>query len=169
LSLILGAENGGRLPPNVLIASAPLQLDEPVSGAQGVRGAGEPFEWLSTTAPDPPPLPDEHELAEQRAFDRDGVKPFAEAILYALSRWAGLTRKISLFAGSDGGAVHRAILASLIEAAKLNGLDPEAYLAWLMTRLVQGDPQSEIDQLPPWASDCSVKARITAHKERPAE
>ena len=100
----------------------------------------------------------------------------AEAIRYTLSRWAGLTRfledgrieldsniversirplaltrKNSLFAGSDGGAEHWAILASLIETAKLNGLDPEAYLAWLITRIVQGHPQSEIDQLLPWA------------------
>jgi len=99
----------------------------------------------------------------------------AEAIRYALGRWEGLTRflddgrieidsniverairplalgrKNHLFAGSDGGAEHWAVLASLIETCKLNHVDPEAYLADVITRIVQGHPQSEIDQLLPW-------------------
>ena len=99
----------------------------------------------------------------------------AEAIRYALSRWAGLTlflqdgrieldnnlversirplaltRKNSLFAGSDGGADHWAILASLIETAKLNDIDPQAYITSVITRIVAGHPQSQIDQLMPW-------------------
>ena len=100
----------------------------------------------------------------------------AEAIRYALSRWAGLSlflddghieldnntverairplalnRKNALFAGSDGGAEHWAILASLIETAKLNDIDPEAYLADVITRIVGGHPQSQIEALTPWA------------------
>jgi transposase len=99
----------------------------------------------------------------------------AEAIRYALSRWNGLTRflddgrieidsniverairpralgrKNHLFAGSDGGAEHWAVLASLIETCKLNDVDPEAYLGDVITRIVQGHPQSDIDQLLPW-------------------
>lgn len=99
----------------------------------------------------------------------------AEAIRYALSRWAGLTlflddgrieidnniversirplaltRKNSLFAGSDGGAEHWAVLASLIETAKLNEVDPQAYLTDVITRIVLGHPQSRIDALMPW-------------------
>lgn len=99
----------------------------------------------------------------------------AEAIRYALSRWAGLTlflddgrieldnniversirplalgRKNSLFAGSDGGAEHWAILASLIETAKLNAIDPQAYITSVITRIVAGHPQSQIDQLMAW-------------------
>jgi hypothetical protein len=75
----------------------------------------------------------------------------AEAIRYALSRWVGLTRflddgrieidanvversirpialnrKNALFAGSDGGGEHWAIIASLIETCKLNAVDPHA-------------------------------------------
>ena len=99
----------------------------------------------------------------------------AEAIRYALSRWAGLTlflgdgrieldnniversirplaltRKNSLFAGSDGGADHWAILASLIETAKLSDIDPQAYITSVITRIIDGHPQSQIDQLMPW-------------------
>lgn len=99
----------------------------------------------------------------------------AEAIRYALARWEGLTRflddgrieidsnvverairplalgrKNHLFAGSDGGAEHWAVLASLIETCKLNGVDPQGYLADVISRIVQGHPQSDIDQLLPW-------------------
>jgi len=107
----------------------------------------------------------------------------AEAIRYALSRWAGLTlfmndgrieidnntversirplaltRKNALFAGSDGGAEHWAILASLIETAKLNDIDPQAYLTDVITRIVQGHPQSRIDDLMPWAYAAPISA-----------
>jgi transposase len=100
----------------------------------------------------------------------------AEAIRYALSRWEGLTRfvddgrieldsntverairpialnrKNALFAGSDGGGQHWAVLASLVETCKLNGVEPQAYLADVLTRLVNGHPNSRIDDLMPWA------------------
>jgi hypothetical protein len=61
-----------------------------------------------------------------------------------------LNRKNALFAGSDGGGEHWAILASLVETAKLNAVDPQTYLAGVITRIVQGHPQSRIDQLMPW-------------------
>jgi transposase len=100
----------------------------------------------------------------------------AEAIRYALSRWEGLTRfiddgrieldnnaversirpialnrKNTLFAGSDGGAEHWATIASLIETCKLNDVDPLTYLTDVLTRIANGHPNSEIDQLLPWA------------------
>jgi transposase len=100
----------------------------------------------------------------------------AEAIRYALSRWEGLTRfiddgrieldnntversirpialnrKNALFAGSDGGAEHWATIASLIETCKLNDVDPLGYLTDVLTRIVNGHPNSDIDQLLPWA------------------
>jgi transposase len=100
----------------------------------------------------------------------------ADAIRYALSRWKGLTRfiddgrieldnnaversirpialnrKNALFAGSDGGAEHWAVVASLIETCKLNDVDPLAYLTDVLIRIVSGHPNSEIDQLLPWA------------------
>ena len=61
-----------------------------------------------------------------------------------------LSRKNALFAGSDEGGEHWAAVASLIETCKLNGVDPQTYLADLLTRLVDGWPQSRIDQLMPW-------------------
>ena len=62
-----------------------------------------------------------------------------------------LNRKNALFAGSDGGAEHWAIIASLVETCKLNHVDPLAYLTDVLTRIVNGHPNSDIDQLLPWA------------------
>ena len=100
----------------------------------------------------------------------------AEAIRYALSRWVGLARilddgrieidnnvversirpialnrKNALFAGSDAGGDHWATIASLVETCKLNAIDPQAYLADVITRIVAGHPQSQLDDLLPWA------------------
>jgi transposase len=107
----------------------------------------------------------------------------AEAIRYALSRWVGLSRfvddgrieidsnvverairpialnrKNALFAGSDGGGEHWAIVASLIETCKLNGIDPQAYLADVITKIVNGHPNSQIDDLLPWAYPAASSA-----------
>jgi transposase len=104
-----------------------------------------------------------------------GRSTTAEIIRYAMNHWHGLERflddgrieldtntieramrpvklsaKNSLFAGSDEGAVSWARMASLIETCKLNGVNPETYLAELLTRLVNGWPQSRIDELMPW-------------------
>jgi transposase len=99
----------------------------------------------------------------------------AEAIRYALSRWDGLTRflddgrieidsnvvertirpialnrKNALFAGSDGGGEHWAVVASLIETCKLCDVEPHAYLADVIAKIVNHHPNSQIDDLLPW-------------------
>jgi transposase len=61
-----------------------------------------------------------------------------------------LNRKNALFAGSDGGGEHWAIHASLIETCKLNGVDPQAYLADIFARIVAGYPANRLDDLLPW-------------------
>lgn len=60
-----------------------------------------------------------------------------------------LNRKNALFAGADGGAGHWATVASLIETCKLN--DPLGYLTDVLTRIVNGHLNRDIDQLLPWA------------------
>jgi transposase len=101
--------------------------------------------------------------------------PMAEVIRYPLNHWDGLERflndgrieidnntversmrpiklskKNSLFAGSDEGADNWAAAASLIETCKLNGVNPQTYFTDLLTRLVNGWPQAKIDELMPW-------------------
>jgi len=63
-----------------------------------------------------------------------------------------LGRKNSLFAGSDGGARHWGSIASLVETAKMNGVDPEAYLTATLEAIAQGHPNSRVNERLPWAA-----------------
>ena len=57
----------------------------------------------------------------------------------------------SLFAGSDGGAHHWAIVASLIATAKLNGVEPWEWLTDALERMVTGRIKAtELERLLPW-------------------
>src|SRR5512135_2384657 len=60
-----------------------------------------------------------------------------------------LGRKNYLCAGSDTGGDRAAALYTLIQTAKLNGLDPEAYLRDVLTRIA-GHPINRIGDLLPW-------------------
>jgi transposase len=62
-----------------------------------------------------------------------------------------LGRKNHLFAGSDGGGEHWAVLASLIETCKMNDVDPEAYLHDVLMKIVNRHPMSRLDELLPFA------------------
>jgi hypothetical protein len=53
-------------------------------------------------------------------------------------------------AGSDWCWEHWAVLASLIETCKLNGVDPQAYLADILARIAIGHPINRLDELLPW-------------------
>jgi transposase len=61
-----------------------------------------------------------------------------------------LNRKNALFAGHDEGAANWACIASLVETCKLNGIDPEAYIADVLVKLVNLWPADRIDELLPW-------------------
>ena len=58
--------------------------------------------------------------------------------------------KHALFAGHDLGAENWAVLASLIETCKLHGVNPEAWLADVLTKLVNGWPNRRLAELTPW-------------------
>ena len=60
-----------------------------------------------------------------------------------------LGRKSWLFAGSDRGGVRAAAMYTLIGTAKLNNVDPQAWLADVLGRIA-GTPQSQLDELLPW-------------------
>ena len=73
-----------------------------------------------------------------------------------------LTRKNALFAGSDGGARHWAIAMTLIQTAKLNGVDPMAWLTDALERIVSGRTKaSELHTLLPWAWAASREQTTT--------
>lgn len=64
-------------------------------------------------------------------------------------RGVGLGRKNYLFFGSDAGGERAAAIYSLVETAKLNGLDPEAYLRDVLERIAD-HPINRIEELLPW-------------------
>ena len=60
-----------------------------------------------------------------------------------------LGRSNYLFMGSDAGGERAAAIYSLVESAKLNGLDPQAYLRDVLARIAD-HPINRIDELLPW-------------------
>lgn len=121
------------------------------------------------------PLLDELKQAYEAALNKiSGKSQLAEAIRYALSRWTSLTRyttdgrlemtnnaaerairplalgrKNWLFAGSDTGGERAAVMYTIIETAKMNGLNPEAYLRDIIA-CIADHPINKIDLLLPW-------------------
>jgi transposase len=112
----------------------------------------------------------------------------AQAIGYSLGRWQALTRYVEdgrleidnnaaeralrgvslgrknyLFMGSDAGGERAAAFYSLVETAKLNGLDPEAYLREVFERIAE-HPINRIDELLPW----NIRLAPTQHDSRKA-
>jgi hypothetical protein len=74
-----------------------------------------------------------------------------------------LTRKNSLFAGPARGGETWAVLASLVNSARLNGLDPETWLADVLEQIVSGSiPVNRLDELLPWnwKADREVRCQL---------
>ena len=70
-------------------------------------------------------------------------------------------RKNYLFAGSDAGGHRAAAMYSLIESAKLNGLNPQLYIADVLARIAD-HPARHIDELLPWNWQPANTARAAA-------
>jgi transposase len=74
-------------------------------------------------------------------------------------RAVALGRKNYLFAGSDTGGERAAAMYTLIGSAKLNGIDPEAYLSHVLARIAD-HPITRIEKLLPWNVDLSRRIEI---------
>ena len=74
-----------------------------------------------------------------------------------------LGRKNALFAGSESGARTWAILATLINTAKLNDLDPHTYLVDVLERIISGrTPVNRLDELLAWHWKAARDAMVSA-------
>lgn len=112
-----------------------------------------------------------------------GKTPLAKAIRYALGRMpkarvyldngfleidnntaeravrpVAVGRKNYLFMGSEAGGKSAAIAYTLIETAKMNDVNPEAWLAWVLER-IQDHPVNRIHDLLPWAYQAMIDAQ----------
>jgi hypothetical protein len=67
-----------------------------------------------------------------------------------------LGRKNFLFAGSDTGGDRAAAIYTLVQTAKLNGVNPETYLKDTLTKIAEGHPINKVDQLMPWQMSSPV-------------
>jgi transposase len=124
----------------------------------------------------------------QRLEEISAKSSLALAIRYTLGHWEGLTvfladgrvevdnntvergirpiplgRKNALFAGSHNGGERWAVLASLINTAKLHEIDPETYLADVLERIVSGRTKANaLRELLPWNWKAARSAPIAA-------
>ena len=93
-------------------------------------------------------------IAKYRAglgrFVSDGRVEIDSNTVERTIRPIALNRKNALFAGHDTGADNWAVIASLIETCKMNGVDPHAWLTATLTAIVHGYKQSRINDLLPW-------------------
>jgi len=121
-----------------------------------------------------PLLEDLHRWFQSTIAKLSRKSPLAIAIRYALTRWTALTRylhdgrlelennaaeralraialgrKNFLFLGADSGGERAEAIYSLIGTAKLNGVDPEAYLRHVLERIAD-HPINRIEELLPW-------------------
>jgi transposase len=162
-------------PPISPIALEAVQrIDAIFAIERGINGA-DPATRLAVRRADTAPLVEELEAwlrAERDKLSRHA--PVAKAIDYMLKRWDRFTRflddgriclsnnaaeralrgialgrKSWLFAGSDRGGARAAFMYTLIETAKLNGVDPQAWLADVLARIAD-TPLSRLPELLPW-------------------
>jgi transposase len=136
-----------------------------------------------------PKLDELKQFFEQPLAQVSRKSDLADAIRYALTRWAALTRFIDdgrieidnnaaeralrcvalgrknfLFAGSDAGGERAVAIYSLIGTAELNGLDPEAYLRYVLTHINE-QPINQVAELLPWRI---VDRLVAMPREQPA-
>lgn len=116
------------------------------------------FTWAEATVPK---LSAKSALAEafryilkrRKALSRfvtDGRLEADNNIAENAMRKIAVGRKNYLFAGSDRGGERAAAIYTLVVTARLNGLNPEAYLKDILTRIAEGHPINRIDELMPW-------------------
>ena len=122
------------------------------------------------------PLIDELRVVIDDALRRLSPKAaMAKALAYGRKRWSALTRFVEngsaeidnniaeramriiaigrknwLFAGSKAGGERAAAIYSVIETAKLNGIEPQAYIADVIEKIASDWPASRWDELMPW-------------------
>lgn len=85
-----------------------------------------------------------------QTFRHDGRVEIVSNAVENLIRPIALTRKNALFAGREEGGRAWGRIASLIATAKINGVEPFAFLKATLEAIAAGHPASRLDELLPW-------------------
>jgi transposase len=168
--------------PTALTAEALRRIAELYVIEAGIRGK-PPDERRQIRQARARPLADDLEHWLRNTLDTLSRKSdTAAAILYALKLWPALLRYCDngaieidnsaaeralrgvaigrrnyLFAGADSGGERAAAIYSLIGTAKLNGVDPEAWLRHVL-KYIADHPVNRVDEFFPW--NCSIQAAL---------
>ena len=84
------------------------------------------------------------------AYTGDGRLEIDNNLAENALRGIAVGRKNWMFAGADCGGERAAAMYSLLETAKLNGVNPQHWLADVLHRVGQGHPINRLDELLPW-------------------
>lgn len=139
-----------------------------------INGSAPPERLTVRQEKSVPVLHDLKRLLDDTLGRISGKSELAKAIRYMTSRWEALTvytadgrlemsnnaaerairpltlgRKNYLFAGSDAGGERAAVIYTIIETCRMNGIDPQAYLADIIDRIAD-HPANKVDELLPW-------------------
>lgn len=137
--------------------SAPL-VDQIVRACREIRGRYPPTDPLAKAGG--------YVVNQERALRRfleDARLYLDNTVVERRLRPVACGRKNYLFCGSDTAAERAAVIYSLMGSCALAGLDPRAYLTWVLAKLeIERVPMHRIDELLPhaWASICPASARI---------
>ncbi|MYZ51441.1 IS66 family transposase [Malikia spinosa] len=157
-----------------IAAQALRRIAELYAIERDIRGQVPEVRRAQRQARASPLLQDMHAWLSQLLGRVSAKSELAQAIGYSLTRWRALTRYCDdgriemdnnaaeralrgvalgrgnyLFMGSDAGGERAAAIYSLVQTAKLNGLDPEAYLREVLGRIAE-HPINRIEELLPW-------------------
>ena len=169
------ARRGPKAPPiSPLALEAVRRIDEVFELERATNGAGTAARPAARRKEAAPLVADLEAWMRAERVRLSRHAPVAKAMDYMLKRWDGfatfltdgrvcltnnaaeralrgvaLGRKAWLFAGSDRGGERAAFMYSLIATAKLNGVDPQAWLADVLARIAD-TPRSRLYELLPW-------------------
>lgn len=172
--------------PNSLAAEALRRIGALYDIEQEICGQPPEVRKAQREARAGPLLEDLHGWLEGLLTRVSAKSDLRQAVGYSLTRWKALTRYVGngrleidnnaaeralrgvslgrknyLFMGSDAGGERAAAFYSLVESAKLNGLDPEHYLREVFERIAE-HPINRIDELLPW----NIRRQPTPQQEQ---